>query len=200
MDYPSYVEMVRELCFRRETTGRPEFRGKFWVDLMIESLACIDNLLQSTRLNENTLRALQKQEMPLTWLTVTEAWCIDSANSLPVIYKMSEANPNITMKVVLRDEPPEIIDNFLTRGSRSIPKIICLDTESLVVLGTWGPRPIDLQVKMMLRIKAVNKSLRKEDVKAENAATEIIDILKEWYKEDQTESVQAEASKSLLYL
>lgn len=199
MNYPTYVEMVRELCARRKTTGNPEFRGKFWVDLMIESLACIDNLLKSAQLDKNILKAIKKQEMPLTWLAVTEAWCIDSAHSLPIIYKMSETNPNINMKVILRDAPSKVIDNFLTRGGRSIPKVICLDAESLVVLGTWGPRPIELQAKMMLRVRAVNKLLAEDDDKAEDRTNEVVSIAKKWYKEDQTESIQIEVLESLLY-
>lgn len=199
MNYPTYVEMVRELSARGETTGHPKFRGKFWVNLMGESLELIDTLLQSANLNENTLKALQKQEMPLIWLAITETWCIDSAHSLPIIYKMSEINPNITMKVVLRDEPPQVIDNFRTSGSRSIPKVICLDAESLVVLGTWGPRPIELQVKIMLKVRANNKLLDKGNKKAAVRAKEIITTIKNWYEEDQAESVQAEVLENLLY-
>lgn len=198
MSYTSYVEMVGNLCVRRETTGSPEFRGEFWVNLMIDSLACIDNLLQVASLNKNTLKTLKKQEMPLTWLAITEAWCIDSAHSLPIIYKMSEANPNIRMKVILRDEPPYIIDNFLTRGRRAIPKVICLDAESLVVLGTWGPRPTELQAKIMLKTEAVNKLIEDESM-TEDKTNELVSIAKKWYKEDQTESIQIEILKSLLY-
>jgi len=199
MNYPTYVEMARELSARGETTGHPKFRGKSWVNLMGESLECIDTLLQSASLNENTHKAVQKQEMPLIWLAITETWCIDSAYSLPIIYKMSETNPNITMKVVLRDDPPQIIDNFRTGGSRSIPKVICLDAESLVVLGTWGPRPTELQIKIMLKVRANNKLLDKGNKKAAVRAKEIITTIKNWYEEDQTESIQAEIIESLLY-
>jgi len=199
MTYPAYVEMVRGLCVRRETTGNPEFRTKFWVDLMIESLAQIDALMQSVILNQSTLKALQRQEMPLTWLAITEAWCTDSAHSLPIIYKMAETNPAINMKVILRDKPPKIIDNFLTRGSRSIPKVICLDAESLVVLGTWGPRPIELQTKIILEVRAINPLLDKNNTAAENQVREIISMTKKWYEEDQAESIQAEVCESILY-
>lgn len=199
MTYPAYVEMVRELCAHRKTTGNPEFRGGFWVNLMIESLACIDHILESIQLDKNILKAIKKQEMPLTWVAITETWCIDSANSLPIIYKMSEANSNINMKVILRDEPPKVIDNFLTRGSKSIPKVICLDAESLVVLGTWGPRPIELQAKMMLKTRAANKLFGNDDAKAQDRSREIVATIKKWYEEDQTESIQIEALESLFY-
>ncbi len=93
-------------------------------------------------------------ERPQTWLTITEGWCGDSAQILPFINKMAELNPNVTLKVILRDEHPEIIDQFLTDGkSRSIPKVVILDTETLEVLGNWGPRPVEMQ-KTFLSEKA----------------------------------------------
>ncbi len=81
-----------------------------------------------------------------TWLVITEGWCGDSAQILPFINKMAELNPLITLKVILRNEYPEVMDAFLTDGkSRSIPKVIILDTETLEVLGDWGPRPLATQ-------------------------------------------------------
>jgi len=200
MNYPAYVEIMRDQYVRREITGNEEFTEKFWKDLMMTTLPQIDSLMTSAQLNQNKLKALRKQQMPLIWLAITEGWCVDSAYSLPIIYKMSETNPNIEMKVILRDAPPKIIDNFLTRGSRSIPKVICLDAESLVVLGTWGPRPIELQAKMMLKNRAVNKLFgNKDDIKAEDIGREMIAIMNEWYEKDQTESIQAEVLENLLY-
>jgi len=200
MDYPAYLERARDQYVRREIPRNGEFTEIFWEDLMMTALTQIDSLITSAQLNQSTLKALRKQQMPLIWLAITEGWCVDSAHSLPIIYKMSETNPNIGMKVILRDAPPKIIDNFLTRSSRSIPKIICLDAESLVVLGTWGPRPIELQVKIMLKNKAVNKLFdNKDDAKAEDIGREMVAIMKKWYRQDQTESIQAEVLESLLH-
>jgi len=198
MNYPTYVEMVRRLFGRGETTGNKEFQTRFWMDLTAQSLEKIDSLLQFSNLKENTIKKIQSQDMPLVWLAITQAWCINSAYILPVIYKMAELNSNITMKVVLRDEPPYIIDNFLTRGSKSTPKVICLDAESLVVLGTWGPRPTELQAKMMLRTRAINK-LFGSDSNAESKGRAIVNQMTEWYEKDQTESIQIEVLESLIY-
>lgn len=40
---------------------------------------------------------------------------------------------------MLRDEHPELMDHFLTNGTRSIPKLIILNY-ALEVMATWGPR------------------------------------------------------------
>lgn len=76
----------------------------------------------------------------MTWLLITETWCGDAANSVPVIAKMADASENIDMRIVLRDENLDLMDEFLTNGGRSIPKLIMLDAD-LNVIDTWGPRP-----------------------------------------------------------
>lgn len=80
------------------------------------------------------------------WLVITEGWCGDSAQILPYIKKMTEFAENIELRIILRDKYPEVMDAFLTDGkSRSIPKVIVLDAQTLEVLGEWGPRPAQVQ-------------------------------------------------------
>lgn len=72
------------------------------------------------------------------WLVITEGWCGDSAQILPYIKKMTEFAENIELRIILRDKYPEVMDAFLTDGkSRSIPKVIVLDAQTLEVLGEW---------------------------------------------------------------
>ena len=88
---------------------------------------------------------------PLIWVVLTEGWCGDSGQILPFINKMAILNENIELKILLRHQYPEIMDEFLTDGkSRSIPKIIILDSDTLNVVGTWGPRPNEMQTKYLL--------------------------------------------------
>src|SRR5690606_42070581 len=93
------------------------------------------------KLSETVLRKLKEVEDPLVWLVLIENWCGDGAQSLPVINKMAEASPNISLKIVLRDENLELMDQFLTDGGRSIPKLLMLDESTGELLDTWGPRP-----------------------------------------------------------
>ena len=44
------------------------------------------------------------------------------------------------MRIVYRDENPDLIDQFLTNGTRSIPIVVILD-ENGGVIAHWGPRP-----------------------------------------------------------
>ena len=75
------------------------------------------------------------------WLVITEGWCGDAAQILPIINKMAEASENIDLRIVLRDENESLINHFLTNNGKAIPKLILLNAETKEVLGDWGPRP-----------------------------------------------------------
>ncbi|KAA3612693.1 MAG: thioredoxin family protein [Calditrichaeota bacterium] len=84
--------------------------------------------------------ALEAIDNPQTWLVITEAWCGDSAQNLPYIQKMAATNPNITLRLLLRDQNLEIMDKYLTNSTRSIPILVAFD-EFGNELFRWGPRP-----------------------------------------------------------
>lgn len=119
------------------------------------------NWQRSTRIykqyqvTQEVLTAINNLQAPLHWLVITEPWCGDSAQNLPVIAKVAEAsNGKIQLLLVYRDENPELMDQFLTNGGRAIPKLIQLDAE-LNVLATWGPRPQTAQT-LVMQLKAAN--------------------------------------------
>lgn len=78
------------------------------------------------------------------WTVITEPWCGDAAHSLPFIHKLSELNPLIKIDYRLRVTPPLLIDEYLTNGAKSIPKLI-IRNEAGGDLATWGPRPASCQ-------------------------------------------------------
>ncbi|PCJ95459.1 MAG: thioredoxin family protein [Flavobacteriaceae bacterium] len=82
-----------------------------------------------------------KTDKKMTWIVLTESWCGDAAHSMPIMNKIVEQDPNITLKVVLRDENLELMNRFLTNGTLAIPKLIMVDDETGDVVGDWGPRP-----------------------------------------------------------
>jgi hypothetical protein len=86
------------------------------------------------------LKSLKEQ----TWVILTEAWCGDAAQNIPWIEKMAEQNENIQTRYVLRDLNLNLMDQHLTNGGRSIPKLVSFDANG-DVLFTWGPRPTRIQ-------------------------------------------------------
>ncbi|OED37713.1 thioredoxin [Flavobacteriaceae bacterium (ex Bugula neritina AB1)] len=97
----------------------------------------------------------------ITWLVLTEGWCGDAAQSLPVINKLAELNEKIDLRIIFRDENDELMNNFLTNGSKSIPKLIAYNNETKEVLGSWGPRP-SIATKMVIDYKAEHGTLDPE--------------------------------------
>jgi len=84
--------------------------------------------------------------LPGTWhlLVLLEDWCGDAVNSVPVIQRLADANPNITLRVLERDRNLDLMDAHLTNGARAIPLVIAYDAD-FVERGHWGARPAPLQ-------------------------------------------------------
>jgi thiol-disulfide isomerase/thioredoxin len=133
---------------------------------------------KTIQLSEEIISKTKALNKPQTWLLLTESWCGDAAQTMPVINKIANENANINFKIVLRDEHLELMDQFLTNGGRSIPKLVALDKDNNV-LNSWGPRP-SVATKMVADYKAANGSLDPEFKKA----------LQVWYNKNKGRSVQ----------
>jgi len=126
------------------------------------------------------LKATLQKAPPTIWLVLTEGWCGDAAFNVPMLAAIEKVVPEkIQLRIFLRDSNLELMDAHLTDGGRSIPKLIVL-SENLEELGTWGPRPANLQT-LMKRWKAEGLTLK-----------ELIPKVHDWYAADATHSVQEE--------
>lgn len=78
-------------------------------------------------------------------LVLTEDWCGDSVNIVPIIAKLTQSVSKMDMRMLKRDENLDIMDTHLTGGkSRSIPIVILLN-QKFQECGRWGPRPREIQ-------------------------------------------------------
>lgn len=77
-------------------------------------------------------------------VVLAEDWCGDATNTVPVLAKWAELTPGVELRILRRDEHPEVMNRYLTGGTRSIPVAIVL-TEAMDEIGWWGPRPAELQ-------------------------------------------------------
>jgi hypothetical protein len=87
------------------------------------------------------------------WIMITESWCGDASQSVPVVAHLAALNPEIKFDIVLRDENPELMNAFLTNGNKSIPKVIFVN-DAGEILHHWGPRPRVLQEAFLLEHNA----------------------------------------------
>lgn len=77
-------------------------------------------------------------------LVLSEHWCGDGVNTLPWLDRLAAEAGNLDLRVLPRDQNPDLMDAHLTHGSRSIPVVMVLDARFREV-GWWGPRPRELQ-------------------------------------------------------
>lgn len=99
-----------------------------------------------------------------TWVIITEGWCGDAAQQIPVFEHLAALNPLIKTRYVLRDNNPEFMSHFLTNGARSIPVVLCLD-EANRLLWKWGPRPAEaIQLLSDLKNNGMGEHERKKEL------------------------------------
>jgi hypothetical protein len=78
-------------------------------------------------------------------LVISEDWCGDAVNIVPFVDALGVASEDVEMRLVARDEHPELMDAHLTNGTlRSIPIVLVLD-DRFEERDWWGPRPRALQ-------------------------------------------------------
>ena len=143
MTYEQYLALTDGLLAQGRTTGPDQSEPMIhYTELNRQRMRKWDKI---TTLGAALVQKLADFPFPMTWLVLTEPWCGDAAQNLPPIARMTAANPDITLRLLLRDEHLDIMDAYLTGTSRSIPKLIALETATLRELGTWGPRPAAVQ-------------------------------------------------------
>lgn len=99
------------------------------------------NRISRTYILCNELKQLLSEiSEPQLWIVITESWCGDSAQNLPYIAAMASQNHLIDLKILLRDSNPDIMNDFLTNGTRSIPILAAFNSAG-DELFRWGPRP-----------------------------------------------------------
>lgn len=170
--YLEYRQLVSKLISEGKSTGHNQSEA----------------LLQYSELNETRMNRLEKtlkvpQELTeklnnLTndyiWLTISEGWCGDAAQIIPILNKLEEVSNKVELKLVLRDYNDELMQLFLTNGSKSIPKVIILEKETKEVIASWGPRPEPAR-KLIADYKAQH-GVVDEPIKIE---------LQKWYLQDK---------------
>jgi len=137
ISYQEYINLINSLVAEEKTTGTEQSAQRIgFTKLNASRMRRLD---KTVKIPYNVLSLLQKINEKQTWLVLLESWCADGAQTIPVLNKLAEIASNIDLKIVLRDEHPELMDNFLTNGTRSIPKLIILNA-NYDVITSWGPR------------------------------------------------------------
>lgn len=138
--YEEYRTLMADLLKVGKSTAVEQTEERTHYSELNESrMRRLDKTMKITDENIVKLNSLNKHYI---WLVLTESWCGDAAQILPILNKMVvQSDGKIDMKLVLRDEHEELMNHFLTNKGKAIPKLIIIDKETGSVSGDWGPRP-----------------------------------------------------------
>ena len=177
--YVDYRNYIKDLLKEGKSTGKEQSEALAHYSELNE--ARMNRLEKTVKISTEIIQKLNQLNGDYIWLVISEGWCGDAAQILPVIFKMAELSERIDLKIVFRDENEDLMNLFLTNGTKSIPKLIILDKNTLEVLSDFGPRPIGAK-QLILDYKA------KHGIVDETAKTN----LQLWYLHDKGLSIQKE--------
>lgn len=177
--YASYRQLIDELMAENRTTGTNQDEQIIqYARLNMQRMQRLD---KTTQLLPELQAALAQLPGHYVWLVITEGWCGDAAQIVPVLEAVAAASQGkITTRYVLRDENLDLMDRYLTNGGRSIPKLVVLHADTLTEAAAWGPRPAPAQ-------ELFNR-LKQEEIPHEEFVTQ----LHGWYAKDRTLNTQRE--------
>ena len=178
MTFAEYIRLIDDLLLTGKTTGENQSEAMFnYGKLNRQRMKRLGN---TVKLNESLKEKARSVKRKMIWLIITEGWCGDAAQNIPVIEKIVAENVNIETRYVLRDENLELMDAYLTNNARSIPKLICLDAETFEEIGTWGPRAkTAMNYFYEMREQGIEKP-------------QMMENLQRWYLQDDEQSIQKE--------
>jgi hypothetical protein len=185
LSYLDYRQLIDDLLAEGKTSGSNQSESYInYTKMNVTRMNRVDKIGKVSNEMETLIKSIQK---PQVWVVLTEAWCGDASQSIPYMAKLADLNPLIELKLIFRDENPEVMDEYLTEGARSIPKLIGLSKDLKDELFTWGPRPKYLQD----RLKAYKKDSQGLSSKEFSEGTYL------WYAKDRNKAIEQELFEAI---
>ena len=185
--YSEYRKLVSDLLLEGKSTGKEQSEDLTLYSTLNETR--MNRLDKTMKISDENILKLKSLKSEYIWLVISEGWCGDAAQLLPIMNKMAEESGKIDLRIALRDENEELMKLFLTDKKKSIPILIVVDKETGSVLGNWGPRPhaaADLVNHYKKEFGAIDKTLNNN--------------LQLWYLHDKGIATQNELVSLMLNL
>lgn len=138
--YSEYRKLVSDLLRNEKSTGKEQSPELTNYSGLNETR--MNRLEKTMKISEGIVENFKSLKSEYIWLVISEGWCGDAAQLLPIFDKMAYASEGkVELKIVLRDENEELMNLFLTNKAKAIPKLIVINRETGGALAHWGPRP-----------------------------------------------------------
>ena len=184
MTYQDYRVLVDNLSAEGKSTG-PE-QSEVLTNYTVLNQRRMKRLDKTLKISDEAVKIINDFDKKVTWLVLTESWCGDAAQTMPMINKVAEINDNISLKVILRDENLDIMNRFLTNNTMSIPKLVMVSDETGEVIREWGSRP-SIATQMVMDYKNEHGAL----------TPEFKQDLQIWYNNDKGQGTSEDLLKLL---
>lgn len=177
-------------------TGDSGFNIREWIDKGINWQSYIASCTKNIGRMKDIYARLSLPEEPVaffrakgpfTIICITEDWCPDCVQNLPLLIKLAESLPLTRIKFYFRDRNEELMNHYLTDGRKIIPTFIFLDRD-FKELGKWsGPsrRAKAWTMDTLVRGRKIEEIPREEKAKFNKLYDER--FLKEFYADSLSE-------------
>ncbi|MNJ91667.1 hypothetical protein D3C87_93200 [compost metagenome] len=178
LSYLAYRNLIDELLVAKKTTGTDHSDAMLhYTKMNVQRMSRVDKTAQ---LDPDLYSVLNKVQGHCRFLVISEGWCGDAAQIVPVFDKIATTFPTkFDLRFVLRDTNLPLIDAHLTNGGRAIPVLLVVDNNGNVV-AKWGPRP------------QILKDLLDGWKSQESDMMALAEKLHGWYAKDKTRTTQEE--------
>ena len=184
MTYQDYRILVDNLSAEGRSTG-PE-QAEVLTNYTVLNQRRMKRLDKTLKISDEAVKIINAFDKRVTWLVLTESWCGDAAQTMPMMNKVAEYNDNISFKVILRDENLDVMNRFLINNTMSIPKLVMVEDATGEVLGEWGSRP-KFATQMVVDYKNEHGTL----------TPEFKEELQVWYNKDKGQSTLSDLMELL---
>lgn len=184
MNFEEYLQHFESILEQAPEQAQGLYAQEGFLEYTKLNWSRMNRWLKTGILHESLTSMLDRIDTRQDWIVLTEPWCGDAAHIVPFIELAARRNPLIHVSYELRDSEPFRIEQYLSNGSKSIPKLIVRNAAGADI-AVWGPRPAACQ-EVYMRLKANNAPL--DEVKT---------AIQQWYNADKGQQIQIEIAAML---
>lgn len=177
MNYPQYLAHFHDVL--SGAMPQPPYDNPAYVNYVRLNQSRMTRWEANLELLPSVVATVKRIMAPQRWIVLVEPWCGDAAPTVPFLVRLADLNPLVAYDLQLRDQPPFLINEYLTNGGKSIPKLIVRDASG-TDLFTWGPRPKPAR-QLVQALKATELPYEQRSIQVQK-----------WYNEDKGRTLQAE--------
>lgn len=133
VSYETYKKDAEERILNPANKEEAEKKGYYELGLQR-----MHRMEKAFKPNSEDLELLKSKNFTGKILIISEAWCGDASQAIPVIEAFFEGKNEV--RLFYRDSDHALIDQFLTDGAQGIPIVVLLN-DDFSVKNSWGPRP-----------------------------------------------------------